>query len=429
FLTVRLGWIWEAMMGLHHQGLDIDLLTVSSALEQAGRLEETGGAAYITGLINNLPTAMHAASYGAGVTDAAGRRSALDALSTIANALHSPDHQLDTLLSDGQQSLLDVQATYVPQQVNSTADVVDQLMEMLSGSGQAMHAGYHKLADATDHQIARSRYWSIIGHPGVGKSTWLAHMGLALARQAPGVYLTNEMPHPELLLLLAQANADFEWRDNAGPRQGVTKAQLLSNNQAAYEAVINAAADMAKLPIDWLHNMPLDNLIAHVKRLKQEGVPIQWVLIDSLPKMPDVQVSDGFGALSKAHNKLAGLAMMDDLLVISISNVSKAGTDNRPTLADIQFKDGGYSMDGCLGLFRPDPGEKQLYELEVDVLKNRYGSKGKRFTLQVDAPLSSSKTYWQSLISKRGTLIWRMRLRRTRRWCITYATSTPITCP
>ena len=64
FYIHRHGWIWEAFARLHERRVPIDLLTVSEELDQLGRLAEVGGPAYLTQLINNVPTSLHAEAYG-----------------------------------------------------------------------------------------------------------------------------------------------------------------------------------------------------------------------------------------------------------------------------------------------------------------------------------------------------------------------------
>src|SRR5512143_3206554 len=64
FYIHRHRWIWEAFVRLHERRIPLDLLTVTDELDQQGQLAEVGGPAYLTALINNVPTSMHAEAYG-----------------------------------------------------------------------------------------------------------------------------------------------------------------------------------------------------------------------------------------------------------------------------------------------------------------------------------------------------------------------------
>jgi len=52
FYIHRHRWIWEAFISLHEQRIPIDLLTVSDELGKRNQLNEIGGPAYLTSLVN-----------------------------------------------------------------------------------------------------------------------------------------------------------------------------------------------------------------------------------------------------------------------------------------------------------------------------------------------------------------------------------------
>jgi replicative DNA helicase len=74
FYIHRHRWIWEAFNHLHEQRTPIDLLTVTEALDRANQLGEIGGPAYLTALLNQVPTSLHAEAYGRIVEETAIRR-------------------------------------------------------------------------------------------------------------------------------------------------------------------------------------------------------------------------------------------------------------------------------------------------------------------------------------------------------------------
>ena len=60
FYIHRHQWIWEAFTSLHEQRIPIDLLTINEELDRKGQLTEIGGPAYLTGLVNQVPTSLNA---------------------------------------------------------------------------------------------------------------------------------------------------------------------------------------------------------------------------------------------------------------------------------------------------------------------------------------------------------------------------------
>ncbi|HEY6018817.1 MAG TPA: DnaB-like helicase N-terminal domain-containing protein, partial [Candidatus Paceibacterota bacterium] len=63
FYIHRHKWIWEAFTSLHEQRIPIDLLTLSEELDRKNQLAEIGGPAYLTSLVNQVPTSLNAESY------------------------------------------------------------------------------------------------------------------------------------------------------------------------------------------------------------------------------------------------------------------------------------------------------------------------------------------------------------------------------
>src|SRR5512141_2958789 len=84
FYIHRLRFIWEAYTRLHERRVPIDTLTVSEELADMGRLDEIGGPAFLTALLNQVPTTLHAEAYGRIIHACSLRRRLLMAANRIA---------------------------------------------------------------------------------------------------------------------------------------------------------------------------------------------------------------------------------------------------------------------------------------------------------------------------------------------------------
>ena len=74
FYREKNGWIYEVILSLHERREPIDFLTICDELERREQLNEVGGAAFITSLINAVPTSIHAEHYSRIVERASTRR-------------------------------------------------------------------------------------------------------------------------------------------------------------------------------------------------------------------------------------------------------------------------------------------------------------------------------------------------------------------
>ena len=101
-------WIYGAILALHERRESIDFVTLCDELERQEQLEEIGGAAYITRLINAVPSAIHVESYGRIVEHAAIRRRLINAATEIAQLAYREAEDIDQTVDQAEQALFNV---------------------------------------------------------------------------------------------------------------------------------------------------------------------------------------------------------------------------------------------------------------------------------------------------------------------------------
>ena len=84
FYIHRLRWVWESFTRLQESRVPLDLLTVSEELSRLDHLAEIGGPAYLTSLVNQVPTSLHAEAYGRVIEAHSLRRKLLNAANSVA---------------------------------------------------------------------------------------------------------------------------------------------------------------------------------------------------------------------------------------------------------------------------------------------------------------------------------------------------------
>ncbi|MEJ2570999.1 MAG: DnaB-like helicase N-terminal domain-containing protein, partial [Anaerolineales bacterium] len=108
FFLHRNRWVWNAFTSLQEQRLPIDILTVSEELERRNQLDETGGPAYLTTLINNVPSTLHAEAYGHLVEETATRRRLLQAANQVARLAFKADALIEDVVNDAEKAIFGV---------------------------------------------------------------------------------------------------------------------------------------------------------------------------------------------------------------------------------------------------------------------------------------------------------------------------------
>lgn len=105
FFELKHAWLWEIVLKMHRSGEAIDNLTLVEALRNQGKLEDIGGAAYITYLINSTPTHIYADTYAGIVKVAALRRKLMAAAGEIAQLAREAALEWPVLKAQAQTAL------------------------------------------------------------------------------------------------------------------------------------------------------------------------------------------------------------------------------------------------------------------------------------------------------------------------------------
>ena len=105
FYIVRHRWIWEVFATYYQAGQPIDFLTVTNRLEQLGQLSEIGGPAYLTGLLNQTPTVLHAEAYAKMVHACGVRRRLLTAANQIAKLAYNEAEDIEEVIGQSSEAV------------------------------------------------------------------------------------------------------------------------------------------------------------------------------------------------------------------------------------------------------------------------------------------------------------------------------------
>src|SRR4026207_878532 len=108
FYIHRHRWVWDAFTSLHEQRIPVDLLTVSDELDRRGQLNEIGGPAYLTSLVNQVPSSLNAESYGRIVEGYAVRRKMINAANQIASIAYNERTSVEEVMNEAEKAVFNV---------------------------------------------------------------------------------------------------------------------------------------------------------------------------------------------------------------------------------------------------------------------------------------------------------------------------------
>jgi replicative DNA helicase len=114
FYIHRNKWIWEAFTRLHEQRIPVDLLTLSEELDRSNLLADVGGSAYITSLINQVPSSLNAESYGRIVEGHSVRRKMITAANKIASIAYNESSTVEDVMNEAENAASSMTCSLFP---------------------------------------------------------------------------------------------------------------------------------------------------------------------------------------------------------------------------------------------------------------------------------------------------------------------------
>ncbi|MCX7838815.1 MAG: replicative DNA helicase [Anaerolineae bacterium] len=331
-------WIFEAIFALHERREPIDFLTVVAELERRNQLNEIGGAAYITALINAVPSAIHIEHYARLVERLSTQRRLIAAAGKIAEIAYTSEEDIDAILDHAEEAVFAVAQRRLSRDLISMRVAVDQFMDHLDyvqrhqGELLGVPTGFIDL-DKLLGGFQPSDLIIIAGRPGSGKTSFaLSIMQTAAARYKKRVALFSlEMSAEQLVQRLVASLGEI---DASALRQG-----KLSDDD--YARLVRATGELSELPIfidDSAALTPIE-IRAKARRLHAEH-GLDLIIIDYLQLMTvRGRVENRVQEISQISRQLKELARELHVPVVALSQLSRAvesRQDHRPQLADLR---------------------------------------------------------------------------------------------
>src|SRR5512134_948512 len=185
FYIHRHKWIWDAFTSLHEQRIPIDLLTVSDELDRRGQLGEVGGPAYLTSLVNQVPSSLNAESYGRIVEGYSIRRKMIAAANQIASVAYNERTSVDDVMDEAEKAVFNVSERRLKHDLQPISSVLSEYYDRIDDLAKrpdeiyGVPTGFIDL-DKMLTGLQPSDLLIIAGRPGQGKTGFL----LSIAKNA-----------------------------------------------------------------------------------------------------------------------------------------------------------------------------------------------------------------------------------------------------
>jgi replicative DNA helicase len=382
FYIHRNQWIWQAFIALHNRNEAIDFVTVTEELDQMGHLADIGGAAYITKLINNVPSSLHAEAYGRRVEETAIRRRMITAANKIAKLAYEENLSLDTVMDDSEKAVFNISERRSTRDLMPIRTVLSDYFDRIEELSQRDDAlvgvptGFFDI-DKMLGGLQPSDLLIIAGRPGMGKTGFLlsAVKNAALTHKKHVAVFSLEMSNEQLVQrLIAQETGIDSTRLRSG--------KLDPNEWMLFTQAIEVLTDTHIFLDDTPALTPLQ-LRTKCRRLHLE-YNLDLIVVDYLQLMTgDIHNNNRVQEVSDISRNMKILARELNVPVLAAAQLSRAveqRSDKRPVLSDLR-ESGSLEQDSDIVMFiyRPEVYEEDSAQqnlAEIIIAKHRNGPTG-----------------------------------------------------
>ncbi len=343
FYIHRHQWIWEAFNRLHEERIPVDLLTVANELEKRNQLNEIGGPAYLTSLVNQVPSSLNAESYGRIVEGFSVRRKMINAANQIASIAYNEKSSVDDVMNEAEKAVFNVSERQLKHDLQPIKTVLseyyDRIDELAKRDDEivGVPTGFIDL-DKMLTGLQPSDLLIIAGRPGQGKTGFMLSIAknAGLTHKKHVAIFSLEMSNEQVVQrLIAQETGIDSQRLRTG--------KLQESEWPLFTHAIEVFGDTHLYLDDTPAITPLQ-LRTKCRRLHME-FGLDLVIVDYLQLMSgDTRNDNRVQEVSHISRSLKILARELNVPVLAAAQLSRAveqRSDKKPVLSDLR-------ESGCL---------------------------------------------------------------------------------
>lgn len=378
--------IYQAMIDLFEKTEPIDIISVSARLRERSQLEKIGGSAYLTSLINTVPTATHVANYAKTVREKKVLRDLIEASNDIGLDAFDESQDVDTLLDKAEKRVFSIGQKSLSQAFVPIKDILGETFERIDqlsksdGGLRGIPTGFRQL----DNKLAglqRSDLVILAARPSMGKSSLALDIAknVAIYQNLPVGIFSLEMSKDQIVdrMIAGHANIDL-WKLRTGKLDDKSGDNDFSRIQVAMGTLSEAP-----IYIDDMSSTNILQMRAMARRL-QSDKGLGLIVVDYLQLMDTTnKYASPLQQVTENSRALKSLAKELNIPILVLSQLSRAveqRTPHRPMLSDLR-ESGAIEQDADVVLFiyREDKYNENAIEkniAEIIIAKHRNGPVG-----------------------------------------------------
>ncbi len=382
--------IYEAITNLFTRQEPVDMLTVTEELRRMNRLEEVGGAYYITQLTGRVASAAHIEYHSRIIYQKYLQREMIRISGVIQTKAFDESEDVNDLLEEAENSLFLLSQGSMNRDAVQISPVINEAIELIQIASKrkdglsGVPSGFTNL-DRLTSGWQNSDLIIVAARPAMGKTAFVLSMARNMAvNYNQGVaFFSLEMSNIQLVNRLIVSETELA-------SEKIRNGRLEPYEWEQLDHKIKSLID-APIFIDDTAGLSVFELRAKCRRLKKKH-DIKVIIIDYLQLMNASGLNPGNRQeeVSMISRSLKGLAKELNVPIIALSQLnrgveSRTGDGKRPQLSDLR-ESGAIEQDADLVMFihRPEyykiiedhEGNSLIGIAEIIIAKHRNGATG-----------------------------------------------------
>jgi replicative DNA helicase len=367
----------------------VDLITVTNDLRRRGDLEEVGSAAFLTSLVEAVPTAANVTYHARIVRDKALLRQLIDVATDIVGLGYADQDDADQLLELAEQQIFEisedrVRRSFLPLK-EILKDAFEEVERLYDRKTQVtgVPTGFGEL-DKMTAGLQPSELVIIAGRPSMGKTSFALNIArnAAIEEGLPVGIFSLEMSKEQVVQRMLSSEAEV---DSNRLRTGFLR-------ETDWPKLTSAAGRLSDAPIyiDDSAAITVIELRAKARRLKAEK-EVKMVVIDYLQLISGrLRSENRQQEVSEICRALKAMAKELNVPVVALSQLARRTEEReegRPQLSDLR-ESGAIEQDSDVVMFLYRPGyyrarktqgvdPERDTKTEIIIAKQRNGPTGK----------------------------------------------------
>jgi replicative DNA helicase len=330
--------VFACMIDLFEKDEPIDLITVTNLLKKKNQLEDIGGAAYLAGLIDSVPSAVNPRHYAKIIYEKSCLRQLIEKSNEITRQCFEGNRDLDDIVDLAERSIFEISENKTKKSFHAISEIIDGNIETLEENQNnkslitGVSTGYTDL-DRMTSGFQNSDLIIIAARPSMGKTALALNIArnAAVENDTPSAIFSLEMAKEQLSMRMLCSDARV---DSSRLRSGFFSME-------DWENITEAAGILSESPI-YIDDSPVisaTEIRAKARRLKMDK-NIGMVIIDYLQLMRsnrtmerrDLEISD----ISRSLKALAKELSLPVVALSQLNRMLEQRNDKRPRLSDLR---------------------------------------------------------------------------------------------